>query len=628
MYGTHSTKYFLQEDVFLNSQNQRDIDTILDNKQSYNYQYTNNTWHQYQGNLGTSMKPLYYKTPEEIGYRLGFEAFHPYLNTTKNQRYYDTKSPYTELKYVQGTTNEQHLYLMLTRNVNQYWNLGASYNRFTSAKQYAIVQARDFHADHHQINVFSSVKSKNDKYRALVHFNYMQHWLYENGGIKPQPDLDGVIDSGLYIYKYADVCLQRTNALAARNYYKTTNLHLFHQYNPLDSGNTALQLFHEADWKRENQYFRDRSMGNDSTFRTYYGGVYFKDTVATNFKYNYELFQNKFGLKGTAGKLFYSLHYKTRLYSVAQQSQDTNSTSQRPIWLNDAFGGADLVYRQSDDLSMALSGEGLLSFASSNHVNKVNYNSYNDYRLKASLKLKKFDIELGQYRQSPTLMQTRNVNNLSAWSHMADSMQAVLSRHATVSYLYTSGSRYLKLGLHYQRVDNLIYFAKGGTGADSLKVKPIQDDKYIDYIQPQIGFRVNWRTLFLENDLILTNVFTSRELIHMPRWYTMPKFYYQSYLFKKATQVQAGVEVFLKADYYADDYAPQLNQYFWQEKTVVKTFPITHFFLNFQISRATIFLKLTNAFGGQAEQSGYMETPYYTGMRRSFQFGVYWRAFN
>jgi len=46
------------------------------------------------------------------------------------------------------------------------------------------------------------------------------------------------------------------------------------------------------------------------------------------------------------------------------------------------------------------------------------------------------------------------------------------------------------------------------------------------------------------------------------------------------------------------------------------------------VSRATIFLKVTNVFGGQLEQTGYLETPYYAGMKRSFQFGVMWRAFD
>ena len=595
VYGRHSTKYFLQEDVYFGKGKERSLDTSLNYQQNYNYQYSNNTVYQYLGNLGTAMKLLYYKAPEEIGYRLGFEAFHPYLNSIKNQKYYDTKSPYSELKYLQGSTGEQHLFISLARNVNRYWNIGGSYNRLTSTKQFAVVQQRDFQTDHQQINAFTSVKTKREKYIVLVNFNYMQHWNYESGGIKLQPNNGGVSDSGLYLYKYANVRLFRDNASAARNYYRTTNLHLYHQFNPLDSGNNLLQFFHEADWKRENQYFRDNNMVVDNAFKTYYGGVNFQDTVMSFYQYHYEMFQNKVGLKGYTNKFFYSMYYKTRAYSIVESSQDTSASGKQTRWFKDSYCGGDFAFRPTDNLTISFSGQGLMSFKSVTNPNDTNYKSYNDYQWNGSVRYKKFSLEAGQSRTSPTLMQSRMVYNLANWSHNKDSLNAVLSSNATFTYLHTKGNRYFKLGLHYQRIDNLVYFRSPEKGADSLKVSPVQDKGYIDYVQPTIGFRTNWRWLYLENELILTNVFTDKEIIHMPRWFTMPKLYYQSFFFKKATQVQAGVELFLKADYYADGYAPQLNQYFWQDKYLVKTFPITNLFLNFQISSATVFLKLTNA---------------------------------
>lgn len=628
VYGHHSTKYFLQDDVYFGNGKQRSLDTSLNNQHYYNYQFVNNTWHQYLGNLGTPMKPIYYQAPQEIGYRLGFEAFLPYLNAQREQRYFDTKSPYTDLKFIQGSTGEQRLFIGLSRNVNRYWNLGASYNRFTSTKQFAVVSNRDFQADHHQINAHSSVKTKNEKYIALLNFNYMQHWSYESGGIKTQADIGGVVDSGLYLYKYADVRLFRTNAEAARNHYKTTNLHLYHQFNPLDSGNNQLQLFHEADWKKENQYFRDNRMTTDAAFRTYYGEVNFKDTITAFYQNRYELFQNKLGVKGSLGKAFYSFYYKSRTYSLSDTSQDNNTSGKAKLWFSDAFLGCDLQYRPANDILISLSGQGLVSFKTIKHPDDSVYKAHDDYLLNGAIKYKNFSLVVGQSRVSPTLMQSRLVYNLASWAKNKDSLDAVLNRNVTFTYLKTNGNRYFKIGTHYQRVDNLIYFKRAASGPDSSKLRPIQDEKYIDYVQPFLGFRTNYRTIYFENELILTNVFTDNEIIHMPRWFTMPKLYFQRFLFKKATQVQAGVELFLKADYYADDYAPQLNQYFWQKKHLVKTFPITHLFLNFKISRATIFLRLTNAFGGQIEQSGYLETPYYAGMRRSFQFGVSWCAFD
>ena len=628
VYGKHSTKYYLQEDVYYVNVSNRSLDSSLNNQHYYNYQFVNNTWYQGLGNMGMAMKPIYYKAPAEIGYKLGFESFHAYLNPLKDQRYYDTKSPYTELKFLQGSTGEQRLFVGLARNVNRYWNIGASYNRFTSAKQFAVVSKRDFQADHHQINAHTSFKTKNEKYVVLLNFNYMQHWSYESGGIKPVPELGGVIDSGMYLYKMADVRLFRSNVQAARNYYKTTNLHLYHQFNPLDSGNTRLQLFHEADWKRENQYFRDNNLQTDKAFRTYYGEVYFKDTLTANYLNKYELLQNKIGLKGNVANLFYALYYKTRTYSIVDISQDIATSGKPKMWMNDAFVGGELKYKLTKDIELGIAGQGLMAFKNIKHPDDSVYTSHDDYQLDATAKYKDFSLQIGQSRVSPTLMQSRLVYNLASYAHNKDSMTAVLNRNATFTYLKTKGERFLKLSVHYQRVDNLVYFKRLTSGADSSKLRSVQDKGYIDYVQPTIGFRVNYRTVYLENEFIFTNVFADNEIIHMPRWFTMPKLYYQRSLFDKAINLQVGAELFLKADYYADDYAPQLNQYFWQEKHVIKTFPITNAFLNFQISRATIFLKLTNVFGGQIEQRGYQETPYYAAMRRSFQFGVTWCAFD
>lgn len=628
VYGKHTTKFYLQEDVYYGNASNRSLDSSLNYQHYYNYQFVNNTWYQGLGNMGMAMKPIYYKPPTEIGYRLGFEAFHAYLNPLKDQRYYDTKSPYTELKFLQGSTGEQRLFIGLARNVNKYWNIGASYNRFTSAKQFAVVSKRDFQADHHQINAHTSFKTKNEKYVVLLNFNYMQHWSYESGGIKPVPELGGVIDSGMYLYKMADVRLFRSNVQAARNYYKTTNLHLYHQFNPLDSGNALLQLFHEADWKRENQYFRDNNIRTDSAFKYYYGELNFRDTLTASYQNKYELFQNKIGLKGNVAGLFYALYYKTRTYSLVDTSQDMATSGKPKLWMNDAFVGGELKYRPTKDIEVGVSGQGLMSFKTIKHPDDSVYKSHDDYQLDVNAKYKNFSLQIGQSRVSPTLMQSRLVYNLVSYAHHKDSMTAVLNRNATFTYLKTKGERFLKFSLHYQRVDNLVYFKRLTSGADSSKLRSVQDKGYIDYVQPTIGFRINYRAIFLENEFIFTNVFTDNEIIHMPRWFTMPKLYYQRSLFDKAVNLQVGAELFLKADYYADDYAPQLNQYFWQEKHVIKTFPITHAFLNFQISRATIFLKLTNIFGGQLEQRGYQETPYYAAMRRSFQFGVNWCAFD
>jgi hypothetical protein len=635
IYGHHSTKYFLQEDLFRGNKEQRTLDTSLNHLHYYNYQYTNNTWYQGLGNLGMAMKPIFYKAPTEIGYKLGFEAFHPYLNSEKAHKYYDTKSPYTELHYLQGSTGEQRIFILFTANVNRYWNIGGSYNRFTSSKQYNVIQSRDFQTDHNQVNIFSSVKSNKDKYTALLDFNYMQHWSYESGGVKTA-DYPGVIDSGMFIYKYAKVNLDKNkqgspsspNGVAARNYYKTLSAHLFHQFNLLDSGNTLLHVYHEFDWLQETQYFRDNNMKIDSSYRLFYKETHYSDSLSF-YQYNYDLIQNKLGLKGHSDHFYYSLFYKFRNYSLLDKSQDSATIGKSRIRFQDAFAGGSLGFQLSPQISVNLSGQGMTSFSMNQHPDNKYYTSHHDYQWAASANYKKWQVELGQSRVSPSLMQTRMVTNLASWARDKDSMNAVTNTNAVLSYSHVNGDRFLQASLSYQRIDHLVYFTKDTVkGSSYQKIRPIQDSGYMDYIQPSLSFRTNWRWLYLENDLILTHLLNGRDIIHMPTWYTFPKLYYQNNLFKKATLLQAGVEVLLKASYYADFYAPQINQFYLQNTFSVPTFPITNVFINLKIRQVRVFIRATNLWGDMNYQTGYFDTPYYPGMRRSFQFGVIWKAFD
>lgn len=636
IYGHHSTKYFLQEDVMQGFKNKRDLDTSLNHLHYYNYSYTNGQWYQGLGNMGMAMKPIYYKAPDQLGYRLGFEAFHVYLNPTTQQRYFDTKSPYTELSYTQGGTGEQRIALLFTQNINRYWNIGASYNRFTSAKQLAVVQSRDFQTDHQQLNFHTAIKTKKDKYVALANFNYMQHWSYENGGVKTIPSVEGsVADSGLFLYKYSYTNLFKrpkgslsANSINARNYYKSLKAHLYHQFNPLDSGIALVQIFHELDWQKENQYFRDNDMKVDTSYSLFYKETNFDDSL-TFYQFNYELIQNRIGLKGNSRHLFYSLYYKFRDYSLIDASQDSSTIGKSKIYFQDAFAGGNVGYRFNENLIVNLSGEGMASFSTTHHPDNIYYTNHNDYQWNIDARYKKWSLQVGQSRVSPSFMQNRMVTNLAMWAKDKDSINAVLNRQATLQYLHTKGDRLFNASLHYQRVDNLIYFARDTVqGPDFQKIRPIQDKGYIDYIQPSLSFRTNWRWIYLENDLVLTHVFTDKEIIHMPKWMTFPKLYYQNNLFKKATLVQAGGEVLLKSDYYADFYAPQINQFYWQNTFSVPTFPITNAFINFKIRQVRVFLRVTNIFGDINYQTGYLDTPYYPGMRRSFQFGLIWKAFD
>jgi Putative porin len=75
VYGPTSTKYFLEEDVFNNRKRLYNIDTTIDGIHNYNFVQRYKNLYQDLGNIGTAIRPVFYKAPEQIGTLLGYDAF-------------------------------------------------------------------------------------------------------------------------------------------------------------------------------------------------------------------------------------------------------------------------------------------------------------------------------------------------------------------------------------------------------------------------------------------------------------------------------------------------------------------------------------------------------------------------
>src|SRR5690606_22480913 len=81
----------------------------------YNYLY------QDLGNIGTAIRPIYYQPPAQTGVRPGFDVYNLYWDT-EQVRYYDTKSPYTNMKLVLGGKGRSITRATYSRNINPHWN--------------------------------------------------------------------------------------------------------------------------------------------------------------------------------------------------------------------------------------------------------------------------------------------------------------------------------------------------------------------------------------------------------------------------------------------------------------------------------------------------------------------------
>ena len=98
-------------------------------------------------------------------------------------------------------------------------------------------------------------------------------------------------------------------------------------------------------------------------------------------------------------------------------------------------------------------------------------------------------------------------------------------------------------------------------------------------------------------------------------------------LFKGATTIQPGIEVFYNTSYYADAYMPALRSFYAQGDKEIGNFVYADFFFNFRIKRARMFFKYSH-FNALFSPKDYFMVPSYPMMDAGFRFGISWKFFD
>ncbi|MBC7451457.1 MAG: hypothetical protein H7259_08215, partial [Cytophagales bacterium] len=225
VYGYHSLKYGTEEDVFMNGGLSRRVDSSLASIQRYGYIYRNNHYSQDLGNWATPLKSVTSNMPTQLGRQTGFTVYSPYEFHPDQIKYFDTKSPYAELKYYQGSRGQQSIDASFTRNINSQWNVGFDLRRIISKKIIGMVNKNDRQAQMYAFDFFVSHHSKNERYFLLASFSYLTQQNAESGGIMPD---SGQTKDDLFGNQLERVWLTNAGSLDNRYTYR-----IYQQYDVL-----------------------------------------------------------------------------------------------------------------------------------------------------------------------------------------------------------------------------------------------------------------------------------------------------------------------------------------------------------------------------------------------------------
>ncbi|QHJ06255.1 putative porin [Hymenobacter busanensis] len=602
LYGPRTTLVVREVNVLRNLPEGTPIDTTINGIQQSRHWFYDSTYQQDLGNYATASRRLLWEVNTNIGARFGRTAFDKYFPEPTTIPYYDTRSPYSFFRFIQGGTGESVFEGMYSRSIKKAVNLGIAYTRFGGDKQLASAPKVGL-TTHSGVLLFGRYQTKDDRYQLLANYYIGRHSAVEQGGIRPgsQDRLDSL--RGLFSYNQENVWLSQ-----ATNTDNRDRFHLAHTYRLVGRGLTA---FHVLDWGRQYNRYEDKALPYDNDTLRYYPRALL-DSIRTDDRADYHQVENTVGVLGRTDFLEYRLYGRVRntrlstrnlVYFPAGEDLRHLLPDRRA---NQLFVGGSVAFRWKQVFDVEGAGE---------------YKFPDEYWLRGSLRYGPLRADLTSSAYAPSFTETQLTSNHYRWQN---NFSNTLSNELKVSLNQRIGRREARLqqqvraSVAVANVTDLVYY--------NQLAEPAQLSGSQQLLIGTLRHQLHLGLLHTDNEVVLTQG-GSGEGLRIPPVVANLKVYAEGFLFKKALFSQIGLETYYQARWQPYDYAPSTQQFFVQDHFTSRSYPIVDAFVTADIKTVSVFLKMAYLNQG-IYRNGYFASPYYTGNPRSFQFGIKWNFFD
>jgi hypothetical protein len=610
VYGPKTSRYYFEEDVRLNRQTYHLIDTAIRGFYHYTYVQRNENLYQDLGNIGTAMHPIYYQTPASIGVSSGFTQY-DLIWDTERIRYFDTKSPYSNMWVMLGGGGRSMTRASYSRNINPRWNVGFNYRGLFIDKQIQKQGKGDRQVRGVYYDLYTAYQSKDSTYRLFANFQRNRHETDENGGIVHTPE------TSYPDYFQTNVRNYLTDAAGTE---VRINLHLFHQYEV----GKALQVYHVFDRFRQGDSFTD--ITSNFTRAEYYDfqTVAENNNVADRSKF--KTVRNELGLKGNLAKLFYNGYYAIRSYSQTYRVSDSV--------YQDANQHRGTEHYLGGRMALRLDSIGELS-------GWVEVLQTGNYRVEGQLKSRWFEASVKQMQYAPAYILEKYTGAHDVWNNNWSDVNVTEFAGAVH---YRSRVFTFSPGVTFTRLGKYAYMMKSTdeTAVEQL-VTPVQSSSDHTWISPEVRLQLTMlRHVYLRGRAIYTRILKEDTgegrmgAIQVPELFVNGELSYENIFFNGNLDMQAGVNVHWHSAYRAMGYDVPTQQFYVQNSLnvgsgdkggIVPSFPLVEVFFATRIKRGRIFLKYHNLVQSFTKQ-GYMPTPFYRGQGSVLDFGFDWSFYD
>lgn len=644
LYGPKTTRVIYEAEVRRDSVGGTPIDTALTHWPQARFWAHDTTFQQDLGILASASRPLLYQANYQLGTRFGRNAFDRNTRDASEVPYYDSRSPYSFFRYIQGSIGEQVFELNYSRSLKKNFSIGANYERI-AGNQVLAVNTTQWQTEHNNFTLYGRYQTEDGRYHALANYSASRQRTRELGGIWPTANesLD-VLKGDNSFFKYDR---ERVYLAPGINIDDRDQVHLFQSYRLLQKGFTA---YHVLDLRRQYNGYTDNALPRDPSTgvllfypqaTAYPNSGTLRNTVATDDRATYRQIENTFGLLGRTARIEYNVYgrYRNawlsqlttplgrsgsglRLVTVGRAPADTAVAAH---YFGQLFVGGTASFNYREIYAVEVAGEYL---PYDNGSVKV-LGAGGEYWLRGRIRTGPLSAELLLNSYSPTLTQRVFIGNNYAWSNLKDDWQSTFGNTTTQQLtvhlkqrLPVLAEHSLELSGSAVRIAGLVFYNQFGV-PEQLS-SSIADSKVL-----LIGFarhRVRVGSVFFDNQATYTRG-GDGEGLRIPALVTESRVYYQRRVFGNALFAQVGGELYYQSRFRGYNYAPSTQQFYVQDRFTIANYAVANFFVAADISSASVFLKVAYLNQGMG-RDGYFTTPYYTGYPRRFQFGVRWRFFS
>lgn len=608
VYNLKTVKYLLEDDILNNKKKYYNPDSLLEGFHLFDFIQQGGNLYQILGNDGTPIRNFFYQAPQKIGRQIGYFSLTPYAFDAREIKYYNTKSPYTNMYYVQNTRGFNTLRFTHSQNVKPNLNFGLDVRRLKSSKQYGAPRTtEDNLIDSWAFNFSSNYESKNQKYLLLANYNHFNHAIIEQGGIQP---LVGDSITRQDLGRNYRSFLAKLPSSSSREWWN--ELHVYHQYTWLK----GVQFYHILDFHRATNYYHDDTFGNSTA--TFYGQNLPSqqaqiDSASQGFRYR--LFENKFGVKGYYKYFNYRLHYRQRIFRHLMNWKDPINFSANEIT---AASLDSLSFKSKINIENIVGG--WMSYYFPDSVRKIFVESEIGvgknvfFQAKGEYFSKNLRLGANFINTVPTILQNQFIGNIYRWNNDFQNV-------TTLNFYGNTVLKLKKLTLtpsgEYSLITNYIYF--------NTEAKPTQANEVVSILRAGLGMQFNKGKWTLFNQIYIAPN-AEKGIFRMPLITNNTRISYDI-TYAKVLKIKTGIEIYYRSAYYADNYMPATRQFYLQNNYKVWGYPVVDAFANLMVNKVRLFFKYSHlnhlVFG-----SNYYTTPAYPGLPGTLYMGCNWPLFD